>query len=104
MERIWQAIRYLAVKFLEEKYKAFRAGVVAGGVVSLPFLLHVQGLPLDLIWLLPLKLLMCSCFSFCTGMASLGAKSTFSYLSKRWKIKKISKAKHKKPKDDEQAA
>jgi hypothetical protein len=103
MERLWENVRYLIQRFLEEKFKAFRSGVVAGGLVCLPFLFSMQGLSRDLIWLFPLKLLMCSCFSFCTGLASLGAKSAFSYLRRRWVIK-VRRAKAKIQKNSDKAA
>lgn len=83
MEKILIHLRDLAIKLLEEKFKAFRAGFLAGSVVSLPFLFSVQGLPRYIMLLFPLKLFMCMCFSFCTGLASHGAKTTWSFIMRR---------------------
>ena len=85
MEKLFLYLKALAYKFLEEKLRAFRAGFFAGSAISLPFLFSVQGLPRYLVLLFPLKLFMCMCFSFCTGLASHGARTTWMYLMKRLK-------------------
>jgi hypothetical protein len=90
--------------FLEEKFKAFRSGFLAGTVISLPFLFNVQGLSHDLIWIFPLKLFMAVTFSFSTGLAAKGANDVYNYFKRKIFKSKNKTNERKKSDEDDRAA